>query len=106
MASKSLTSRTVDLLRKDYPLVEVVERYNAFTRRRHDLFGIIDVLAVKHNEILMVQTTSRSNMSSRIKKIEDSDAIASLREAGIAIHVHGWFKNKRGRYEVRVVDIS
>lgn len=54
----------------------------------------------------MVQTTSKSNMSSRIKKIEDSDAIAILRDANILVHVHGWWKKPNGRYDVKIVDIS
>jgi len=104
--AESLTNRSVRLLRKEYPLVQTVEYYNAFTRRRHDLFGIIDILAVRDEDILMVQTTSKSNMSSRIKKIEDSDAIATLRDANILIHVHGWWKKPNGRYDVKIVDIS
>ena len=102
---KSLTSRSVDLLRKEYPLVETVERFNSFTKRRHDLFGIIDILAVSDNEILMVQTTSKSNMRSRVIKIEDSDALPVLRKAEISIHVHGWYK-ENGRWRVKIIDLS
>ncbi len=102
---KSLTSRSVDLLRKEYPLVETVERFNSFTKRRHDLFGIIDILAVRDNEILMVQTTSKSNMRSRVIKIEDSDALPVLRKAEISIHVHGWYK-ENNRWRVKIIDLS
>ena len=107
MSSKSLTQRSVEYIKKQgYPLVQVVEYYNAFTRRRHDLFGIIDILAVSDKDILMVQTTSRSNMSSRIRKIEDSQAIDILRKAGFTIEVHGWSKNSKGRYVLKVTDVS
>jgi hypothetical protein len=103
--AKSLTSRSVDYLRKEYPLVQVVEHYNYFTKRRHDLFGILDILCVGPDNVLGVQTTSRGNISSRIRKIEDSDAISHLREANILIHVHGWDK-KNNKWRVKIVDIS
>lgn len=86
-------------------MVETVERFNSFTKRRHDLFGIIDILAVSDNEILMVQTTSKSNMRSRVIKIEDSDALPVLRKAEISIHVHGWYK-ENGRWRVKIIDLS
>jgi len=102
----SLTNRTVHRLREEgWDLVEVVEHYNAFTKRKHDLFGIIDVLAIGDRGILMVQVTSRGNMSSRIKKIADSEAIHHLRDADIMIHVHGWDKHE-GRWRCKVTDIS
>jgi carbonic anhydrase len=69
------------------------------------MFGFIDLLAVRDGEVLAVQTTSASNVSSRVKKIADHDNVAIIRKAGIRIEVHGW--EKRGnRWEVRVVDIS
>ena len=102
----SLTSRTVHRLRDEgWDLVEIVEHYNYFTKRRHDLFGIIDVLAVGDKGILCAQVTSRGNMSSRIKKIADSDAIQYLRDADIMVIVEGWDKYK-GRWRSKVTDIS
>ena len=42
----SPTARTLDLLRREqWPLVQVVERWCAFSRRRVDLFGVFDLLA-------------------------------------------------------------
>ena len=42
----SPTARTLDLLRREqWPLVQVVERWCAFSRRRIDLFGVFDLLA-------------------------------------------------------------
>jgi hypothetical protein len=102
----SLTNRTVHRLKDEgWPLVQVVEHYNAFTKRKHDLFGIIDVMAVGDKGILMVQVTSRGNMSSRIRKIADSEAIDHLRDADIQIIVEGWDKHK-GRWRSKITDIS
>tara|TARA_R110000851_G_scaffold93777_3_gene204164 strand:- start:1102 stop:1413 length:312 start_codon:yes stop_codon:yes gene_type:complete len=77
----SPTQRTLKKLRDsgDYPLVAIVERWNAFAKIRQDLFGIIDLLAIdiKGNTV-GIQVTSYSNVSARLKKMEDSDAIKHL----------------------------
>ena len=90
--------------RRGYPLVQVVEHWNAFARRRVDLYGIVDILCVGA-DIVGVQATSDSNVSARIHKITDSDALAHLRKAGIRILVHGW-KKIGHRWKLREVDIS
>jgi len=56
-------------------------------------------------EILIVQTTTYSNMSARIRKITDSEHIALVRKCGIMVHVHGWRKVGR-KWEVEVEDLS
>lgn len=88
-------------------MAEVVEKFNSFTKRRQDLFGIGDILAIRRDEVLIVQTTSWGNVSARVKKITDSDHIGVIREAGIRVVVHGFRKNpKTNRWEVREVDLS
>lgn len=90
----------------------IVEYWCSFTRRRKDLFGIIDILAVKEGETLAVQTTSGSAVSARVKKIQESEAIEWVRDAGWNIHIHGWRKLvlKRGgkamRWKCRIVDLT
>lgn len=88
--------------------VEVVERSTNFGGRfrRHDLFGIADLLALGDGEVWLIQVTSASNVSARVKKITDSDHIAAIRKAGIGVMVHGWAKRANGRYELREVDLS
>ena len=74
----SPTQRTLKKLRDsgDYPLVAIVERWNAFAKIRQDLFGIIDLLAIdSKGNTVGIQVTSYSNISARVKKMEDSDAI-------------------------------
>lgn len=101
----SPTQRTLKELRKRYPLVQVVERWNPHARVRQDLFGIIDVVAVGQDEIVVVQATSASNVSKRVKKITESKALPILRQAGIRVLVHAW--RKRGhRYVLREIDLS
>ena len=102
----SPTQRSMDLLRERGVFVDKTEHWNAFARRRQDLFGIIDVLGIAPDgTTIAVQTTSASNVSSRIRKIADAPVTVLLRKAGWKIVVHGWRKVK-GRWQVREVDCS
>lgn len=92
-------------LRKTWPLVEVVEHWNAFDRRRHDLFGMFDLIAVGPLGTLVVQTTTAENVNARIRKIADHPNLPHVREAGWAIHVHGWHKPQH-RWQLKTVNIS
>lgn len=100
----SPTQRSLEYLRERYPLVGIVERYNSFSHTRHDLFGIADLVAVG-DDIVAVQTTSGSNLASRVRKVTESDALPILRKAGIRVVCHGWAKRK-GKWALREVDVS
>ncbi len=102
----SPTQRSLKYLRDLGYHVEIVEHYNFFAKKRYDLWGFSDLLAIKPNEILAVQTTSGSNVSARVKKINNHENVVKVRQAGIRIHVHGWAKGKNNRYSIRVVDCS
>ena len=68
--------------------------------RRKDLYGFVDVCAAGHGELLLVQTTSRSNLMARVRKITDdcrSQALELLAVPGVSIHVHGWPPGERKR---------
>lgn len=105
--SLSPTKLTLRHLRGEgWPLVEVTEHWNSHARIRQDLFGFIDVIAIRPDETLAVQTTSAANVSSRVRKIADHPNIGFVREAGWRIVVHGWAK-KSGKWVLtREVDIS
>ena len=85
--------------------VAVVEKWNQHARIRQDLFGIIDLIAICPGETVGIQCTSYSGVSARIKKIEDSEAIADIRDANWRVIVEGWRKPKHRRV-CREVDIS
>ena len=55
----SPTTRSLAQLRERGYQVWVVEYWNAFSRKRVDLFGIFDILGVGNGETIAVQTTSR-----------------------------------------------
>ena len=104
----SPTQRTLKRLKDsgDYPLIEVVERWNAFAKVRKDLFGIIDILAIDHKGVVTaLQVTSYSNVGARVKKITESPATPFLRTADWVILVEGWHK-KDNRWKSRIVDLS
>lgn|SRR5690349_901504 len=99
------TQRSLKYLRAEGYRAEVVEKWNPHARVRNDLFGIVDILAIRDGETLAVQTTSASNVSARVKKIADADATPDIRRAGWRMHVHGW-RRKGRNWIVRVVDVS
>ena len=102
----SPTQRSLAYLREEGYLVSVVEHWNPFARIRQDLWGWCDLLALKDTEILAVQVTA-SGVSSRIKKIQESETVSWVRKAGIRIEVHGWRKSaKTNKYVLRIEDIS
>jgi hypothetical protein len=104
-ASRSPTQRSLEYLREQGYHCEIVEKWNSFTKQRKDLWGWCDILAIRKDEVLAVQVTA-SAVADRIKKIQESTTVALVRDAGIKIHVHGWRKNSKGRYVIRVEDIS
>lgn len=87
-------------LTRDGWLVDTVER--AYARRKFDLFGMFDLLAIRGTTTLAVQVTTASNVSSRVRKVLTSPHLAAVRKAGWGIEVHGWRKSG----ECRVVDLS
>lgn len=101
----SPTQRSLKYLRDNGWEPEVVEKYNSFARIRIDLFGFLDILAVKGDVTLGVQTTSYSNMSARRTKILESENYKKLKQANWKIHVHGWKKKKNGRYELKQYEL-
>lgn len=104
---KSPTARSLEHLRKTFPLVQVVEKWNPHARVRQDLFGIIDVIAVSETEIVAVQSTGGDggNVAARVLKIAESAALPILLKAGIRVIVHGWCKNAAGRWTLREVEL-
>jgi len=101
----SPTQRSMKLMRDRGYHVEVVEKWNSFTKTKKDLFGFIDVLCIADGCVVGVQSTSDSNVSSRVTKIKEHELYPVVLASGIQILVHGW--HKKGRFwEVRELDIQ
>lgn len=99
------TARTLLWLRGQGALAAVVERFNPGTRRRHDLFGCIDVLALDGQPgCLGVQVTTGEHVSHRLEKIRSDECWPNVERwlaAGNRLVVHGWAKRgPRGKRKV------
>ena len=99
------TKRSLDMLRADGWLCGVVEQRIPHTFITRDLFGFIDIVAIRGRETLGVQTTTSAHVNARIKKIKAHREWLKGRE----IHVHGWSKKgargERKTWQCRVIAI-
>ena len=109
------TQRSLDLLRRSGWIPWVVERWIPQARKRLDLWNFGDILAMPTGPrstlsaswlaepLLIVQTTSGSNVSARRDKILDNPGARQWLELGHQISIHGWrkLKVKRGGKAVR-----
>ena len=84
------TQRSLKILRERGWTVWRVEHWNAFAKIRQDLFGFGDILAINKDTVLIVQTTSGSNVSARMKKIQENPIAKLWLSPTRWIHVHGW----------------
>lgn len=100
----SPTQRTLAYCRQRGWRAQVVEKWLAPARRRIDLFGFGDVIALDGlTGSVLIQTTSATNAAARITKLvtECADAAEDWIGAGNRIHVHGWRKGgARGKRKV------
>jgi len=109
------TPRSLKHLRaQGYPLVTVVEKWQMVPGHpgggvRQDLFGIIDIIALRHGETLAVQVTSAGQFTAHLRKIREHVTLVDGKEyptaglildAGWRIEVHGWEKVKN-RYVLK-----
>ena len=58
-----------------------------------------------HGETIGVQTTSRGNVSARVKKIQENEYFPELVRSGWKIHCHGWGKLKAG-WTIKLVELN
>jgi len=100
------TSRSMQLLRRAGYLVDRCEQWNAFSQTRKDLLGVGDLLALTVGEPpLLVQSTTVSNVSARIAKCRESQALALWLGTGCRFVVHGW-SLVNGRWHCKIVELS
>lgn len=73
------TELTLKYLRDLGYEAQVVEKYNSLTRQRKDLFGVIDIIAIKRGEPLLgVQSTSYQQRAKHLALIERLKATVEL----------------------------
>ncbi len=97
-----------DLLVKLGWRVVNVERWNPATGSKNDLFGMFDLLAVRAHETMGVQTTTKTNMASHVRKMREAEALGDVITAGWIVMLHGWWQpnGPRTRWEVIEVDLG
>ena len=102
----SPTQLSLKKLRDEGYTVAVVEHWNNWAKIRQDLFGFIDIIALKGKETLAIQTTTVTNMAARVTKIGNNEYVGAVREAGWTIHVHGWHQDDKRKWHCKVKDVS
>jgi len=87
---KSTTELTIKFLKQRNLPYSKCEYWNPFSKTRHDLFGFIDIVAIKDGKILGIQATSWGNMKARASKIIESPNSIPWLASGGDIQVWGW----------------
>ncbi len=106
MAKLQPQTHAIRALEADGWAVEVVERWMRAGNRtwRKDAWGGFDLWAIDPDgNQALIQVTSRSNVSSRVRKIAGLEALGRLRKAQIGLYVWGYDKEKDSW---RKVDLS
>lgn len=101
------SARTLAHMRAAGYVGDITERWLPRVNRRKDFLGIGDAIFCRPatGEVVMVQSTSLSNVAARVKKAKANPHLASwLRCASFA--VHGWYKQPSGRWAVKVVELQ
>ncbi len=89
----SPTARSLELLREMNYECQVVEYFNSFSKKRVDLFGIIDIVAAHPTlGILGVQATTGSNHSARFKKACRAGRVRKWLVGGAHLQIWSWRK--------------
>lgn len=90
------TEKTLKKLRNEGWQAQVVEKWLQACRRRVDLFGIIDIVAIRDGEILGVQSTSYNGRRSHLDDMmgEKRQAVMSWLQARGRLVLMTWKKEK------------
>ena len=89
----SPTQRTLKYLRDEGWTCQVVEKFNHYSRTRQDLFGCIDILAIR-DYTLGVQACITGDMRKREAKAMELPGLRAWLNAGNSFAVIGWAKYK------------
>jgi hypothetical protein len=95
----SPTARSLAECKKRQWPAQVVERFNTWSKKRIDLFGVIDIVAITPSGILGIQATSGSNHSARVAKALEEPRLRAWLAAGGKFAVWSWAK--KGEREKR-----
>ncbi len=92
----SNTLRSLNYYRKLGYVCDKTEHWNHFARKYKDWYGFVDLTAVRDKELLLIQSTAWSQISTRRKKIlANTVAPLLLTIEGVRIVVQGWKDKNR-----------
>ena len=102
------TKRTLDWCKERSYTAQVVERWNAFAKRRIDLFGFVDLVFVTgepNSGITGVQCCATASLSARRDKIIElfntESKVTAWLKSGNSVEIHAWAKRgARGKRKV------
>ena len=102
--AKRTSERTLGFLRKEGFLCQSVEKFNPFVGERgirQDLFGFIDIIAIKEKMVVGVQACG-ADYQSHIRKItrDCGDKPLQWLESGAELWLIGWRKIKEGKRQI------
>jgi hypothetical protein len=97
--------RTEDFYRaQGYERVLRVDWFDTRTMRSHDFLGFADMIALKEGQPpMLIQLTSKANLSTRVKKCRENVMAAAWLSTGSLIECIGWEIQSNGRYAQTVV---
>ena len=90
----SPVQRTLKYLRDHGYTAEKTEHFNFYAKKRQDLFGFIDVLAVKDEHLLALQVSDGAHHAGHTSAIK---ALPVARQLVFHMDVEIWSWSKRGR---------
>lgn len=101
-----LNGKSLKLLKEEGYFAQVVECTIPNTFIKKDLFGVFDILAVNaEGVVVFVQVTSKSNASSRRKKVLEAEVTEAILMGGSRVELHLWQK-KSNRWKVTKEQIT
>lgn len=103
------TQLTLKHLRKQGYTCAIAEKWNAHFGIRQDLFGFIDIVAIREGSIVGVQSTSEGQRRAHYKKIIALDTARDWLTAGGEIWLVTWQRRETGktcRYDYTLMKID
>ena len=87
-------ARTCRFYRDQGFLAGKVDRFNPYSKRSHDLFGIFDLVVIGHPGFptVYVQATTGDHHAARREKVLGSPASLAVLEAGNGVAIVSWRK--------------
>lgn len=106
----SPTARTLKVLREAGWPAQVVERWCQWSKRRKDLFGCIDLVALINGRIVGIQACAGGSHAARRKKAQDEPLLQEWLKANGLFVVWSWAKQgpagKAKRWTFRIEGIT